>query len=41
MRGSIDPQQVVELLKKQHQNKKQKEKSISLKSDMRLPISPK
>jgi hypothetical protein len=40
MRGSIDPQHVIELLRKQHQqNQRQKEKSISLKTDLRLPIS--
>ncbi len=42
MRGSIDPQQVAKLLRKQHQqNQRQKEKSISRKFDLKLPISPK
>jgi hypothetical protein len=42
MKGNIDPQQVAELLRKQQQqNQKQKEKPISPKFDLRLPISPK
>jgi hypothetical protein len=42
MKGNIDPQQVTKLLKRQQQqHQRQKEKSISPKSDPRLPISPK
>ncbi len=42
MKGSIDLQQAIELLmKQQQQNQRQKEKSISPKSNLRLPISPK
>jgi hypothetical protein len=42
MRGNINLQQVVELLKKQqHQHQRQKEKSISPKSNPRPQISPK
>jgi hypothetical protein len=42
MKGSIDPQQVAKLLKKQQQqNQSQKEKCISPKFNPKLPISPK
>jgi hypothetical protein len=42
MKGNINLQQVVELLRKQqHQHQTQKEKSISLKSNPRPQISPK
>jgi hypothetical protein len=41
MRGNINPQQVTKLLKKQQHNQRQKEKSISLKFDPIIPISPK
>ncbi len=42
MRGNINPQQVVELLKKQHhQHQRQKEISIYLKYDIKPHISPK
>jgi hypothetical protein len=42
MRGSIDSQQTTTLLRKQQQqqHERRKEKSISLKSNLILPISP-
>jgi hypothetical protein len=42
MRGNINLQHAIKLLKKQqHQHQRQKEKSISAKSDIKPHISPK
>lgn len=42
MRGNINPQQTIELLRKQHhQHQRQKEKSIYLKYDIKPHIFPK